>query len=364
MKKSRIVFVIHALNIGGAERIMVTLLNHISRDKYDIHLVIFRATGAFLTDLPSDIVLHDLGVSSAKKGIFPLIQKLYQLKPDIVFSGIGYLNALLSLFIPWINRFMPKPIHWIARETSIVSIIIKKERFTTLFEWLYRHTYHNFDTIVCQSNYMKQDLFDTYGIPKTKMVVIHNPVDSERIKRLSMLPLSSSFDPNKINLIAVGALREVKRFDQLLEAFATLDDRYVLTIVGGGVKEASLKAYARELKIEQAVSFVGHQSNPYAYMHKADLLILTSEYEGFPNVLLEANSCGLPVLAFACPGGVSEIIEEGINGHLIPCQDIPALVEAIFAFEKGIYSPSLLQTHITQHYGIDKIIDQYEAILQ
>ncbi len=363
MKKRRIVFVIHALNIGGAERTIVNLLKHISRDRYDIHLVVFRATGAFMKEIPLDITLHDLGVSSAKRGMIPLVRQLYRLKPDILFSGIGYLNALLSLLIPLINLTIKKPIHWIARETSIVSIIIQNERFTKLFAWLYRHSYKNFDTIICQSHYMREDLSKNYAIPQEKMVIINNPVDIDRIEQLSQMPIEHHFDPQKINLLAVGALRGVKRFDQLLKAFSSLDDRYRLTIVGGGSKEAELKAYAVELKIEQSVCFVGHQSNPYAYMHGADLLLLTSEYEGFPNVLLEANSCGIPVMAFDCPGGVSEIVQEGINGELIPCQDIEALTKRIASFDKSHYPPERLHAYVAQNYRMDKIIKAYEAVL-
>jgi len=364
MKKRRIVFIIHALNIGGAERVIVSLLNHLDRQQYELHLIAFHAQGAFAKEIAKDVTVHDLGVKSATKGLIPLLYRLYELQPTIIFSGIGYLNALLSLHIPWMRWFLPHSTRWIARETSIVSLIIQKERFTPIFEWLYGHTYHHFDTIITQSAYMCQDLQTHYALPEEKMVTINNPVDMVRIHRLAQAPLAYRFDPQKINLLAVGALRRVKRFDYLIEAMCHLDERYILTVVGGGSEDASLKRLVAEYGLENRVFFEGHQPNPYPYMRGADVLLLSSEYEGFPNVILEANSCGLPVIAFGCAGGTVEIIREGINGVIVPCQSLMALVEAIRAFRAESYSEEALRAYIAQHYAMTEILPQYEAVLQ
>jgi len=363
MRKRRIVFVMHALHSGGAERIVVSLANHIDRQKYEVHLILLHASGAFLQDLASDIVLHDLKINSATKGLIPLVRQLIRLEPDVIFGGIGYLNALLSVSIPWVNRRVKKPIKWVARETSIVSLIIKKERFTPVFEWLYRHSYRNFNQIICQSEYMKHDLKTNYALPDHKMVVIHNPVDTEKIDAMVLEPLAYRFDPHKINLLAVGAFRPVKQFDKLLEVLVALDNRFHLTLVGDGAERTALEAKSTALGIPDRVSFVGYQANPYAYMKQADLLLLSSEYEGFPNVVLEANYCGLPVIGFDAPGGIGEIVQEGVNGQLVALNDVVGMIEAIKRFSKADYDPKRLQKMILERYGMRRILTSYEAVI-
>lgn len=364
MSKKRIAFVIHDLGVGGAEHMISNLSNHISRETFEVHLIVFKAHGLYMRDIKSDVILHDLGVSSVKKGLFALMKKLYQLQPDRVFSGMGYVNSLLSFLIPFLNLISRNPIYWVARETNIASIINKREPFTAIIDWLYRHTYKNFDLIVCQSNYMKQDLIQNYQLPEEQMVIINNPVDLDHIDRLGDEPLEYPFEKHYINLVSVGVLRQQKRFDVLLEILAKLDDRYRLTIVGGGMQKDDLKAYAKTLGVEARVAFVGHQDNPYPYMKQANLMILSSEYEGFPNVLLEANVCGLPIIAFACPGGTEEIIIESLNGHLIPCLDKAALLEAIQQCETRQFSSTAIRHSVADRYALPLIIKQYEEVLR
>ncbi len=364
MQKSRLVFIIHALNVGGAERIIVTLLNHVDRDKYEVHLILFQAIGAFMDEIKDDVIVHNLNAPSAKKGLLSLIKKLHYLKPDTVFSGIGFVNSLLSAFIPLVNRLSNKNIHWVARETNIVSIINNKERFSSINNWLYRHTYKNYNVIVCQSNVMRQDLLEQYQIPNEKMVIINNPVDIERVQKGSLEELPRPFLKEKLNILAVGAMRTQKRFDLLLQAFALLQpNHYTLTIVGTGVEESKIKALAHKLGIVSSVYFEGFQSNPYKYMQHADMMVLSSEYEGFPNVLLEANSCGLPIIAFDCKGGTTEIIKEGFNGQLVPCKDIQKLAQKIEQFSAENFDANGIKEHIRNNYHLDIILKQYNEVL-
>ncbi len=363
MKKQRIVFIIHALYSGGAQRVVVNLLNNISRDKFDIHLIVLKAEGIMLSDIASDVTIHDLNNPSLSRAFFKLLKKIYALKPDIVFSGIGHINALLSPFIPILNRMISHNLYWIARETSVASLYIKQDSNSRLYMFLYHHFYKNFHQIICQSNYMRDDLIKFFNLPKEKMVVINNPVDIDKIERLSIEKISREFNPKTINLVAVGGLSEVKRFDLLLETFAHLGDRYTLTIIGKGEKEKELRALSRELSIDKTVFFEGQQSNPYSYMKKADILVLTSALEGFPNVLLEANSCGTPVVAFNAPGGIGEIVVEGFNGHLVPPQNIEKLVATILSFDNLRFDKEKIKAHVRENYALNIIIQKYEEVL-
>lgn len=364
MSRQRIVFIIHKLDIGGAERIIVNLANTLNRDWFEVHLILIKAKGEFLSQVASDVTVHDLDRDSAKQGLFPLLKTLYALKPNRIFSGIGYVNALLSLFIPIMNRLLPSSVRWVARETNVVSIINRQEKFSGVIDWLYRHTYKNFDQVICQSAYMRQDLMENYGIPEEKTVIINNPVDIERVQELAHEPLAYAFPKEKVRLLAVGALRTQKRFDGLLACMTRLDDRYHLTIVGGGVEEARLHALAQRLQLQEKVTFVGHQVNPYNFMQAADVMLLTSDYEGFPNVLLEANALGKPIIAYGCPGGTAEIIEEGLNGHLVACQDEEALVRAIERLDTDRFDAVAIQDRVQSRYNLDTIVHRYEEVLR
>ena len=363
MEKKRIVFIIHALYSGGAQRVIVNLLNNLNRNKFEIHLIVLKAEGIMLGDIASDVTIHDLNNPSISRVFFKFLKKIYSLKPHIVFSGIGHINGLLSPFIPILNRLISHDIYFVARETSIASLYIEHDNNSRLYTFLYRHFYKNFNKIICQSNYMKEDLIKAFNLPKEKMVVINNPVDIDKIKRLSMAKMSREFNSNTINMVAVGALREEKRFDLLLEAFALLGDRYTLTIVGEGEKKQELKELSRVLNIDKMVFFEGQQPNPYSYMKKADALMLTSAFEGFPNVLLEANSCGTPVIAFNAPGGIAEIVNDGLNGYLVSPNDIHKMASTILSFEKSNFNKDKIKEYVRKKYALDIIIKRYEEVL-
>ena len=363
MKKQRIVFIIHALYSGGAQRVVVNLLNSISRDKFEIHLIVLKAEGIMLGDIASDVTIHDLNNPSISRVFLKFLKKIYSLKPHIVFSGIGHINGLLSPFIPLFNRLIPNDVHWVARETSVASLYIQHDNNSRLYEFLYRRFYKNFNQIICQSSYMKKDLIEAFNLSIEKMVVINNPVDINKIEHLSVQKMSREFNSNSINILAVGALREEKRFDLLLEAFALLGKNYSLTIVGEGEKEQELKEFSSQLKIEKLVYFEGQQSNPYNYMKNADILVLTSAFEGFPNVLLEANSCGTPVIAFNAPGGIAEIVKEGFNGYLVPPKSVDKMASTILSFEKNSFDGDKIKEHIKDKYALNIIIKKYEEVL-
>lgn len=361
MKKRCLVGLIHELTMGGAERMMVNILNHFSSEENEVHLIIFKNIGTLKGLLNPNIVIHDLESASVKKGIPKCLNTLYTLKPDTVFTGIGHLNIALAPFIPLMRWLLPQT-QWISRETNIVSMENQRGKYPKLFDWLYRHLYHHYDLIIAQSRDMKKDLELHYPKAAKRALVVNNPINIQEVEALSREPIHFRFNPNRVNLLSVGSLRQRKRQDLLLEAFSKLPLNYNLVIVGSGEEEASLKALTKRLSLENRVIFEGHQSNPYPYMREADLFILTSEHEGFPNVLLEANSLGIPVVAFACPGGIREIIEEGINGISVPNGDTEALALTIQrAIHKG-FTAWKVKDSVKRRYSHEIILKKYEKV--
>jgi len=356
-----LVGVIHELTMGGAERMMVNILNHFSGNKDDVHLIIFKNIGTLKELLNENITIHDLGDLSVKKGMPKCLKEIYSIKPSIVFSGIGHVNIALAPFLPFMKRLLPQT-RWISRETNIVSLQNQEEKYPKFFNFLYNKTYKNFDVIIAQSKDMKDDLELNFPSTSSKICLINNPIDIEKVKKLSDEIIDFTFSSSSINLISVGTLRYRKRHDLLLKALTLLPKIYTLTIVGSGEEEKNLKAFTRSLGMESRVNFEGHQTNPYPYMKQSNLFVLTSEHEGFPNVLLEANSLGIPVVAFACPGGITEIIEEGINGNFVKNGDVEALarsientIEAKLDKEKVLYS-------VERRYSDVIILNKYEEV--
>jgi len=361
-KAKKLVGVIHALNQGGAERNMVNILNYMTNEGINVELIIFQAHGVFLNQLDKRIIIHDLNSSSVKNGIIKLLLKLYKIKPNIVFTGIEHVNILLSIFIPFIKLYLPNT-RWISRETNIVSIHKEKNDYPKIFHLLYRYTYHNFDAIIAQSEDMKKDLLKYYPKSAAKTVVINNPINIKRIQTLAKEEINFPFSKNSINLISVAALRNQKRHDLLLKTFALLPKNYRLIIIGGGNEEKDLKRLASTLCIEKRIVFLGLLRNPYPYMAKSNLLILTSEHEGFPNVLLEANSLGMPIVSFNCLGGISDIILQGENGFHVPFPRIELLASKILEATDSDWDKEKIIQLTKARYSEEKIYKFYKKIL-
>ena len=362
MRKEKLVGLIHELTMGGAERMMVNILNHFILNQYEVHLIIFKNIGTLKTLLHKSIIIHDLGGVSVKKGVPQCLKEIYTIKPNRVFSGIGHLNIALAPFIPIMRLLLPKT-KWISRETNIVSLQNQEEKYPNFFDYLYRKAYKNFDVIIAQSQDMKNDLEKNYPLTSSQITLINNPIDIEEVRKLGEESIDdSSIEKGMISLVSVGTLRTRKRHDLLLKSFSLLSPNYTLVIVGSGEEEEKLKVLTIELDISHRVHFKGHKTNPYPYMKEADLFILTSEHEGFPNVLLESNSVGTPVIAFACPGGITEIIEEGINGFSVKNGDIHALAKCINHATSLTFKESLIIDSVQRRYSKEIILKRYENI--
>jgi glycosyltransferase involved in cell wall biosynthesis/acetyltransferase-like isoleucine patch superfamily enzyme len=358
-KKIKLLFILPLLNGGGAERVVINLLNHLDRDKFTVVLALLEKKGRYIDDIPKDIETIDLKVSKVRYSIFKIAKAIRKTEPDIVFSTLGYLNLFISTF----RILFPKETIFIGRESTIVSIANKKDRYPALFDFLYKNFYQNFDLIISQSNYMKSDLVDNYGIPSNMIKVVNNPVDVKKIDEMSNKADNSIYPKNIINLLAVGRLKNrTKGFDNLIDIVNGLEDIYHLTILGEGEDREILEKQIKTLKLENRVTLIGFKDNPYSYMKHADILLLTSHYEGFPNVILEANLCGTPVIAFDSEGGIKEIVKNGLNGQLVEKGNMELFAKEITYFDFEEYNPQKIRKYIVEKYSIDKIIKIYENI--
>ena len=297
------------LNLGGAERVVVTLLRHIDRSKFDCCLVVLGDDkGALVVDLPADIPVKFFNRKRVLFAVPALIRLLWQSRPELVFSNLSHLNLIIAM----VRFFLPKTVKFIVRESSVVSVNIRQYKVQFLWRFLYKAFYRRLDYIICQSAVMQHDIVENFRVPVKQTVIIHNPVDIDAIKALAKEGMEHVTPPpivSRFRFVFVGGLRTEKRVERLLHAFARIPaGEACLDIVGDGPERQILNRLCKELALTDRVRFVGFQSNPYGWMKTADALLLTSDYEGAPNVVLEALALETPIISTPAIGGVREML--------------------------------------------------------
>ncbi len=340
------------LNQGGAERVITTLCNELDRTKFCPKLVLFKKEGYYLNHLKDDVEIIELKVSRIRYSIFKIIPLIKKLKPEIVFTGWGEISAFLS---PIISLF-PKT-KFITRETNVVSKHVKRKEILFFYRF-----YNNFHQIIAQSDDMKNDLIENFRISENKIVKINNPVDFDLINRLKIESVNVGFNMSYKNIVAIGNLSPRKGFDLLLNVMNELKGENIhLTILGDGAFKDELAQQKGELGLNN-VTFKGKVSNPFVYLKNADLFVLSSRYEGFPNVLLEAGACGTYSLTNNCPGGINEIVQEGINAEIFPIENSKGFAEKMKEILNQSHDKEKIVKSIYSRFSKEIIISKYESI--
>lgn len=363
--RRQIIFLIPSLRGGGAERVIVTLLRHLDRAKFRLVLaVVDLREAAYQEDVPEDVELIDLGCSRVRYSLPKIVWIIWHRRPEVVFSTLGHLNLALAIIRP----LLPDSTRYVARETCVISEIIRDYRRPSIWKWAYRSFYGRFDTVICQSRDMWADFVGNFGFPQEKTAVINNPVEAQYIRQLSTEAQVTGFiQKNKedaddlVHILAVGRLVPQKGFDLLIEALALCgDQRLRLTLLGEGPMREELVALAHSKGVIGQVRFVGFQKNPYPFFAQADAFVLSSRFEGFPNVVLEALAFGTPVIATPAPGGVKEIAELSGGIKVVSAVSAEALSDALLQFvREGSGKPPIT----LEPFLIHKIISKYQNVL-
>lgn len=342
------------LETGGAERIITTIANHLPRGRFSSAILLLRKEGAYLDFLKPDVEIIDIQAPRIRHSLKPILLEIKRRKPDIVFSGFGEVNAYLSMFI----RLFPNT-KFIARETNVVSQHVTRKEIKFFYKF-----YNNYDKIIAQSNDMQTDLLDNLGIRSNKLVKINNPVDIDFIEyKLAHSDRPQEFLTSYKNVVAIGNLSARKGFDNLLKVFSRLKNQNILLHILGDGKDRAMLLQMKDLLGLDHVLFHGKQSNPYRYLKFADLFVLSSRYEGFPNVLLEAGACGVYSLANDCPGGIDEIIMDQINGEICNIEDYDNFAEKIKHAVHRNANKEDIKTTIKSRFSKEIIMEKYEDLL-
>ena len=356
-----IFFVIPSLDGGGAERMFLNILNGMDRKVFQPSLVLVKRRGTFFDQLSPDVDTIELGCKSHLTLIPKLARLIRRRRPDVVLSTHGHLNLLIML-----GRFLMRGrTSFVGRESCVVSLHNRSMGNSRIMNMLYRQLYPRFDAIICQSRDMREDLDLRFNLPPEKLRLINNGVNQERLNSLAGQGGGPDrLAPGKRNLVAAGRLDRQKGFDLLIEALAlTRTPGLNLTILGAGPEEGPLKEQVRSCGLESRIRFAGFQRNPYPFLRQADLFVLSSRYEGFPNVLVEALCLGTPSVAFECPGGVNEIIRPGVNGFMAGQGDPKAMAEAIDLALAKPFDRKVVARDAGERFDLSRIIKDYERVI-
>ncbi|MFC1495142.1 glycosyltransferase [Thermodesulfobacteriota bacterium] len=360
--KKRLAFFVSSMEGGGAQRVMLNLAQEISEKGYAVDLVLARAEGPYLAQIPESVQLVDLKTTRILNSLPALAWYLRRKQPTAILSAINYVN-IIALWARCLARVSTRVV---VGEHSVSSYSAKygtswRDQLMPKLSYFYRWA----DGIVAVSEEVRNDLAQITGIPCERIRVIYNPVIKQELRRKSRVPLEHPWFGNNQPpvLLAVGRLAEVKDFRTLIYAFAQVrQTRPVrLLILGEGECRSSLESLVRQLGLEEDVSMPGFVENPYAYMAQASIFVMSSRFEALPTVLIEALYLGLPLIATDCPGGTREILRDGKVGQLVPVGDSIAIAQAIENILNLPFSPPPQETW--RPFKIDTIVNQYLDVL-
>ena len=321
--KKSVFLLLPNLNGGGAERVILDLAVYFESldDPYEVTLVVFSATGAYAAHVPKNISMVDLEASRTRYAAWRLWRLLWQGRPDIVLSSM----QASSLFF-LVRLFLYKKSYWICRMENPYSYDIVSMKY--LAKVFYTLSLLHANVVVCLNNGMREDLHKHTSVCKDRIVVIPNPINIDQVKNASLENIILQHPA----IVMCGRLVSQKRYDIALRALALIHETHPdvhLYVLGEGPLQGDLCDLANKLNIDTKVHFMGFKDNPHAWMSAADIFLITSEYEGFGNVIVEALVAGTPVVSTDCPTGPNSILEQTSYLSLVPVGDFNAIAKTV-----------------------------------
>ena len=361
--ETKLAIYLPSLNGGGAERAMLNLAYGLAQCDCTVDLVLAQAKGPYLKDVHAPIRLVDLKASRALASLPALARYLRREQPKGLVTSLDFASVVAL----WARRLAGVPLRMVINEQNTISISTRKSvrRRERIVPQLARLFYPWADYVTGNSRGVADDLIEVTGLPRERIQVLYNPVVTPEMRQKAAAPLTHPwFESGQPPVIlAVGRLTQQKDFPTLIRAFAQVRRARParLLILGEGPDRSSLQALIEQLGLVDDIALPGFVENPYAYMRRASLYVLSSQWEGLPTVLIEALYCGSPVIATDCPSGPREILADGKYGLLVPVGDVPALTRAI---ETGLAGKAPGPTEESwQAYSLEVIVDRYMELM-
>ncbi|MEE9304318.1 MAG: glycosyltransferase [Thiotrichaceae bacterium] len=348
----KIALIIPSLVKGGAER-TASNLSLAMQDEHDVYVIVLDSKNQ---QYPHGGTLIDLGTppsNSALGKIYMLLKRAFYLRKLFnkeKFDGIFTFMEAAGL---------PAAI---ASKEAFVSVRDTPESLPGFYPKLIKYIYPRAKKVVAVAKATEQKLNQFYGLNNT--TTIYNMVNVEMAAELS----TADIDIQRPFILAVGRLYKQKGFDLLIEAYAASKSKehIDLLILGEGSEQQTLQKLIEQHHLDDKVTLYGSTDNPFAFYAKADMFVLSSRHEGFPNILIEALACHCACVAVDCPTGPNEIITHNINGLLTEAENIPLLTEAIDQLYFDDALKSKFRTHAqasVKHLSPTAIADEWIKLI-
>ena len=365
--KKKVLFIMETLGGGGAEKVLIETLKRLDFSKYAITLLLLRCEGVYLSQVPQNVTVKFLLPTEPsgffrRKILFSIKKRWWNLVintkwlASFIFRerydvGVAFLEGNSSLLLSHLNAIVRK-IAWVHIDLLCHQILSRKVE---------RTVYKKMDNIVCVSKGAQNALLKLYPEVKPYTQVVYNPVDIEGIMRKSHEPITSE---GQIKVIAIGRLCNAQKgFDILLAAHKINIDagvKYHLTILGEGDDRAGLESFININNIGDSTKLLGFKENPYPFLAASDLFVMSSYYEGYPVVLVEAMALGKAIVSTDCTGP-NEALDGGKYGVLVPVGDEHALALAI---RQMVENKKMLSTYSSLSKERAKIFNLRESMRQ
>ena len=354
-----------SLGGGGTERAVLGVLGALAEDGVHVLLVVGTADGPYRREVPSTITLDILGTSRVSRAIPALARRLRTHRPSVVFTAMRHANVAVSLAVALTGaRHRPRVV---LSERSSVREARRRQGVVTrcLLDLGVRLTYPRAQAVVAVSQGVADELRAELGARRPTVLAIRNAALTATFRASLAAPAPHPWlapDAPPV-LLAAGRLHPCKGFDTLLDAFATVRATRPcrLVILGEGGERTRLEARARTLGVADDVLLPGFEPTPGPWMRHATVFVLSSRYEGMPNVLVQALGAGRPIVATDCAHGPAEVLERGRWGRLVPVDDADALAAAC---AQALDAPApAVPDEVLARFDLSAVLDAWRTVL-
>lgn len=365
MDTRKVAIFLPSLRGGGAERMMLRLASELSRLYLFVDLILVQKEGPYLLELPANIRVINLESARVLFAIRKLVEYLRAEEPYVLIAALEHINvaAILAKLLSGASTRIIATVH----NSRLVNSDNPARLGRRILPWFTRYLYPLADHIVAVSSGVADNLSTTAKLSRSQIQIIYNPVVTDDLSLKASEPVEHSwFDAESTPVVlAVGRLTQQKDFSCLLRAFNLIHSKYDLRLVilGEGEDREQLESLIKDLKLQSLVDMPGFVNNPYAYMSKSAVFVLSSAWEGLPTVLIEAMATGVPVVATDCISGPREILSNGQYGSLVKVGNTEALAEAI---EAALVSP-ISPTHLRRRamdFSVQHSLSRYLKLIK
>jgi glycosyltransferase involved in cell wall biosynthesis len=366
MKSSKkILILIPSLEGGGVERIRLILASEFVKKGYCVEFALLKAKGSFLEEVRTKYKVHDLNIEKIRFLPIALLKLVKSVRPDAILASIWPITVMATIGLLFSKHkftiVLSEHNHLSTQYSNMGFLHNLMMRITMIF------SYRLADSVVAVSEGVGADLSKLSFMHQKKIHIIHNPIQKPKKQNSLEQKLAEDLWEKTIEkkIISVGSLKKQKNHKLLIKAFKYVSDEIPskLMIVGTGKEKDSLLDLAKSLNLQDKIIFTGFQKNVSPLYAASDLFVLSSSYEGFGNVLLEALIHGLPIVSTDCQSGPAEILCNGSYGTLIPTDDVKALSGAMIASLQSTINHSTELKKRAYDFLPDKISSKYLKVL-